>query len=349
MKVAFLLSELSGYMAACQKELIRQTQQEILVYHWPKASNAPFDDSLIDHIAFRYEKNTQTIIQDIVHNVEDFGANVVIMSGWMDKEYLKAAKILKKSGVKIIAGSDTQSNGNWRQRVASKISPWYLKPSIDILWVTGDRQKKLANRLGYWGNNVMTGFYTCDWDKFQNTTDKSGNRVFLYVGRLIERKGILDLLEAYKLYREKVSDPWKLYIAGTGELEQSCLNVPGVKLSGFVQPAELPSVYQGAGAFVLPSHYEPWGVALHEAAASSLPLIASSAVGAGDHLIENGVNGYVQRANNKKNLLQCLLNMHHLSKKDQIEMGKNSFLKSQEYTPNVWIKSILNQASKIDN
>ena len=335
-------------MAASQRELIRQTQQEILVYHWPKASNAPFDNSLIDHIAFCYEKNKQTNVLDIVRNVEDFGANLVIMSGWMDKEYLKAAKILKKNGVKIIAGSDTQWNGSWRQHVASLISKWYLKPSIDVLWVSGDRQRKLANRLGYSGNRLITGFYTCDWDKFQSTTDKSGNRVFLYVGRLIERKGIRDLLEAYKLYREKISNPWELFIAGTGELESECLNLPGVKLLGFVQPAELPSVYQSAGALVLPSHYEPWGVSLHEAATSSVPIIASSAVGAGDHLIDNGVNGYIYIKNNKKNLMQCLLNMQNLSKRDLIKMGNNSFLRSKEYTPRAWAQSILNHVSKID-
>lgn len=341
MKVAFLFSRLSGYISACQKELLRQTNNDILVYHWPKSSTAPFDDSLIQHIAYRYEKTKESSVLEIVQNVKDFGANIVVMSGWMDKDYLKAAKILKTEDLIIIAGSDTQWNGSFRQCAAMLISKWYIKPSIDILWVTGFRQRQLANRLGYSGKSVMEGFYTCDWDKFQSTTVKSGNRVFLYVGRLIQRKGIRDLLEAYRLYREKVSDPWELQLAGTGELERECLNLPGVKLLGFVQPSELPSVYQGAGAFVLPSHYEPWGVALHEAAASSLPLVASSSVGAGDHLIENGVNGYVYTHDSKKNLMRILLDIHNLSKRDQIIMGERSYIKSQLYSPQKWCSQLI--------
>jgi glycosyltransferase involved in cell wall biosynthesis len=48
-----------------------------------------------------------------------------------------------------------------------------------------------------------------------------------------------------------------------------------------------------AGAFVLPSHFEPWGVVLHEAAAAGRYIIATSACGAGDVLISPGVNGTV--------------------------------------------------------
>lgn len=42
----------------------------------------------------------------------------------------------------------------------------------------------------------------------------------------------------------------------------------------------------------MPSRSETWGMAMNEAAAAGLPLVATEAPGAGHDLIEEGVNGF---------------------------------------------------------
>ena len=54
---------------------------------------------------------------------------------------------------------------------------------------------------------------------------------------------------------------------------------------GFLQVDELPRWYAHAGAFVLPSLLEPWGLVANEAAASGLPLVVSDRAGCSATLV----------------------------------------------------------------
>ena len=48
-------------------------------------------------------------------------------------------------------------------------------------------------------------------------------------------------------------------------------------LTGWVPDADLPALYQGATAFVLPSRYEGFGLPILEAMASGIPVITTTA------------------------------------------------------------------------
>ncbi len=54
---------------------------------------------------------------------------------------------------------------------------------------------------------------------------------------------------------------------------------------GFLQVGDLPRWYAHAGAFVLPSLMEPWGLVVNEAAASGLPLLVSNRAGCSATLV----------------------------------------------------------------
>jgi glycosyltransferase involved in cell wall biosynthesis len=115
---------------------------------------------------------------------------------------------------------------------------------------------------------------------------------FLFVGRLIESKGLDILLEAFRLV-----DEGELWIAGDGPLRKSVAKAAAgdrrIRLLGYVDGRTLADVYARADALIVPSLYEPWGLVVHEGLAHGLPVIATDQVGAADDLIETGVNGYV--------------------------------------------------------
>jgi len=102
---------------------------------------------------------------------------------------------------------------------------------------------------------------------------------FLAIGRLIFRKGHLDLIRAMKKIVEKYPNS-KLDIAGDGpmkshlQLEINKYNLQSnITLLG--NRSDIPHLLWNSSYFVLPSHYEGFSGALIEAMISGIPIIAS--------------------------------------------------------------------------
>ena len=340
LRLAVLHARLSPHMAACFRTLSTQHNVELLVVRIPPADNAPFDDRHFDWIDQLYDRDALSAAE-MTEMLDSFAPDAVFMSGWFDEGYLTVARAMRERGVLVVAGSDEQWTGSWRQQGARLIAPWYLHSAIDILWVAGERQRQFAHRLGFRGAQCWDGVYSCDWEQFAARRTGSLPRAFLFVGRYIRRKGIDLLVDAYAAYRERVDDPWPLLCAGSGEQEALLEGRPGIENRGFVQPDALPDLMATAGAFVLPSRVEPWGVVVEEAAAAGLPLICSDACGAAVHLLRDRYNGYLVQSEQADHLAQCLVSMSTLSDEDRHQMGARSHELSKQYTPAQWANTLI--------
>ncbi len=343
LRIAILYSGLSGYTAACQRALKSLYDAELMVFHWPVAGEAPFQNEVFRHIDQAIDKSTVSR-DEILRNLESFRPDFILMAGWMDADYLHVARRLKKKGIPVVAGSDTQWTGDLRQRIGQLIAPWYLHNAIDILWVSGERQRQLAWRLGFRGKRCLSGYYTCDWDRFAHERPRvyeNTPKTMLYVGRYLPRKGVDLLVEAYRAYRQNTDRPWKLVLAGTGPLASLLQEEPGIEDRGFIQPGALPELLKTAGAFVLPSRKEPWGVALHEAAAARLPLISSDCSGAAVHLLRDGYNGFLFENGNAAELAEAMRHLTGVSPDRWEAMSEGSFALSRQYTPRQWARTLV--------
>ena len=343
-RLAVLHSKLSGYMVSCLKALKTRHNIQLLVFRWPVSSEAPFDSfDTLDWIDALYTKRNQHA-EDILQIVKDFRPDGLLIPGWMDRDYLKVARVMKKQGVTVVAGSDTQWQGTLRQWGGKLLAPHMLHNAIDVLWVAGERQRTLARHLGFTGENCWSGLYACDWKKFAyvfNTRDFQSAPAFLYVGRYTYSKGLDVLLAAYRTYRASVSDPWPLICAGAGEQQHILSGQKGVIDKGFVQPDRLPTLLGKASVFVLPSRKEPWGVALQEAAASGLPLICSTACGASIGLLQDAYNGYLFENGDADHLSRQLIQMHNLQIPERLQMGERSHELSKQFTPQRWADTLV--------
>jgi len=149
------------------------------------------------------------------------------------------------------------------------------------------------------------------------------NKIILYIGQLIKRKGIFDLLKAFKLVKKEIQNV-SLLIIGSGPIEiklkQYCREneLANVLFMGFKQKDELIKHYAIADIFVLPSSNEVWGLVINEAMACGLPIITTNQVGASGDIVKNGVNGYIIEPKDSE----------MLSKK-MLEILKNDNLKEQ--------------------
>ncbi len=121
----------------------------------------------------------------------------------------------------------------------------------------------------------------------------------LFVGRLIERKGLPYLIRAMdSIVKQRPHDRIMLHIVGTGpeqcmvdELVASLKLSPHIVFHGVVSDEDLVSLYRSADVFVLPSimdkkgDTEGLGVVLVEAMSFLTPVVASDVGGISDVVI----------------------------------------------------------------
>jgi glycosyltransferase involved in cell wall biosynthesis len=103
---------------------------------------------------------------------------------------------------------------------------------------------------------------------------------FLFLGDVLGRKGLGELLDAFAALPESLSNS-RLVVAGSGEIERyqaiaARLGVADrVEFAGWVDAARRRTLLVSSDAFVLPSHVEGVPVALLEAMASGLPSVVT--------------------------------------------------------------------------
>ena len=111
----------------------------------------------------------------------------------------------------------------------------------------------------------------------------------LFVGDLIEDKGVGDLLAARGLLADRGVD-FRLHFAGDGPLEKEISAVDGCELLGTLSPQELARWYRAADLLVLPSHSEGSPLVVMEALSCGTPVLATR-VGGVPELVEPGRSG----------------------------------------------------------
>lgn len=291
MRLTILWSPLASYTIAFFRALVESEGWQIqLIYHSVK-ENAPYGRFELDFCKSTFEY-AGADWERLLAQVEEFRPDCILMSSWNFSHFMRLSLHLRRRGVYVIASMDNQWRGTLRQRLGVVAAPWLLKRRIDNFLCAGDRQASFARKLGY--PQPLFGLYAGDVSRFRCELPlEQRDRAFLFIGRLVEEKGVRQLLAGYRQYRQAAEHPWSLKVVGTGPLQKIVDAEPGVKHLGFVQPQFLPSVMTKASCFVLPSTREPWGVVVHEATAARLPVIASYQTGAVTAFVRDGVNGFI--------------------------------------------------------
>lgn len=157
---------------------------------------------------------------------------------------------------------------------------------------------------------------------FKDEKGLSGKFVFGYVGRLVDRKGIKEMYEAFSaLYNEDNS--CRLLVIGRPYPDQIKDNTviknlnshPGIIMMG-LQPLEsIPFYLSAMDTFVLPAWWEGFGNVLIQAAAMGLPIISTNVTGCKD-AVSDGYNGVLLPAHNVPALKETM--QYFMNNKDKV-------------------------------
>ncbi|MDL2323427.1 glycosyltransferase family 4 protein [Bacteroidales bacterium OttesenSCG-928-A17] len=193
------------------------------------------------------------------------------------------------------------------------------------------------NTFRFWGFKKEAVFFGEDvvdnqfWTRKTTGTQELPDRYFLAVGRQIERKNFIVLLNAFYLFRKNNPDStYELVLVGDGperkELEK---RVPEeiknkVHFFNFKEQEELREIYQRASVFILPSLSEQWGLVVNEAMAAGLPVIVSKQCGCASSLVSENQNGFLFNAGDTEQLVAVLQKINKLKDLELKNMGKKS-------------------------
>jgi len=162
---------------------------------------------------------------------------------------------------------------------------WSYFEQADQILVTSDYSKEWLDSQGISPSKIISIPPRIPWEKPVQIRASSSLLKALIVANLIPRKGILPFLE-YLLVEMPMDSPFELQIAGSDRLDsayaEACqaivrknpLLTARVKFLGEILPENMPEIYQQADMLISASYMETFGMALQEAKAMGLPILA---------------------------------------------------------------------------
>ncbi|GFG76643.1 glycosyltransferase family 4 protein [Mycobacterium botniense] len=204
--------------------------------------------------------------------------------------------------VSTIHATEAGRHSGWVSGALSRqvhaIESWLVRESDSLITCSASMRDEITELFGPGLAEITiirNGIDAARWP-FAPRRPRTGPPELLYVGRLEYEKGVHDAIAALPRIR-RAHPGTTLTIAGEGTqqswlVEQARRHrvLKATRFVGRLDHEELLALLHRADAAVLPSHYEPFGLAALEAAAAGTPLVTSNIGGLGEAVI-NGQTG----------------------------------------------------------
>jgi glycosyltransferase involved in cell wall biosynthesis len=243
------------------------------------------------------------ITPGILAALGDAQPDVAVVSGWStfaSQAALAWCRLRRVPYVLLVESHDAGPKAGWRRTVKTTAVPPILRSAASVL-VVGSLARESVVALGADPARVRVFANTIDVQAWADrAAELAGRRselraefglavhevAVLSVARLAPEKGLDVLLRA------ATAAGVRPLIVGSGKDRAYLQTIARDTIFTGELPADrVAEVYAAADIFALLSAHEPWGVAVNEAAASSLPLVLSDRVGAAADLLRDGENG----------------------------------------------------------
>jgi glycosyltransferase involved in cell wall biosynthesis len=325
-RIGFLVSHPIQYYTPFFRELARRCDLTVFFAHRQDATGQgqagygvafDWDVDLLSGYESRFLTNVARVpstqsfagcnTPGIADRISEGRFDAFVVPGWSLRSYWQAVRACRRARVPVMVRGDSQlagQRGGAAGRVKGVIFPHMLKQFDACLYV-GRRNREYLEHYGVPAGRMFFSPHCVDNDAFRRMSDGArtpraadGRRRVLFVGRLVDSKRPLDVVQAVSRLAA-AGQPVELVVAGAGELQgrmEEAVRTGGVdaRFLGFVNQSRLPSVYASSDVLVLPSTaVESWGLVVNEAMACGVPAVVSDAVGCGPDLIEPGVTGAV--------------------------------------------------------
>lgn len=340
LNILYLYAEMVPSWLPTFAALVENHRAQVHVVHWDHKRKTPYVPPTMSGVTFYQRSKFDSA--SLMALIERLDPAVIFVSGWMDRQYLKAIWKVGQ-GRPVVSGFDDWWNGSLRQRIGSLVPHVLRRRLFTHAWVAGPRQYEFVKRIGFLDHEIIYNLLTADTKIFSRDVRPLPERAnaFLYVGRFSPEKGIATLIAGFRHYREKLGGSWTLRCVGNGPLAALVGSCPGSELIEFVDPHELAAIHQDSQVLVVPSDRDYFPLVVQEAAASGLPILWSSNVGSATTFCLNGYNGYDFPAGDAVALAGQMMEFERLQVDDLAKMGHGSRMLSLRNSPEICAASLM--------
>lgn len=166
-------------------------------------------------------------------------------------------------------------------RLSARLFSWGVRRASRVLVLNRDSYDR-AVAAGGKHVELLPNFLVRDMP-MEDTAVKQTMQKVLFVGSVHRDKGVFEIIEAARALPDL-----EFILIGAPDREVTEMRLPGnVKLAGVKEGQEIPALLAQGDVFLFPSHTEGFSMALLEAMAAGLPVVATG-VGANGDMLENG-------------------------------------------------------------
>ena len=198
-----------------------------------------------------------------------------------------------------------------------------------------------------------------NYDKFTpqaTTRSNDGKFIFLYISRLVKDKGVMEFVEAASLLKENYPHVEFHIIGPLWGGNKKSLTVTAEELSEWIEKKwivyhdkqkDVKPFMADADCVVMPSYREGMSNVLLEAASMARPLIATNVTGCRD-IVDDGVNGFLCKVRDGKDLAEKMKMMMNLSASEREEMGAKGREKMiREFDKKIVVKTYIEAIDQV--
>jgi glycosyltransferase involved in cell wall biosynthesis len=274
-----------------------------------------------------YESNVKIIVKPNLNELKklvlEIGRNNVmhVFSGWRwFSTLISGLSIIRQEGLNFSIMAEPRvyhgATGVARYFQSLATEGW-IRNNVKHVFAIGAKGEKWFKMVGYESKKIKNFAYFVKSPLYNEGIKPAGDDLCIgYLGRLIDMKGVGDVITACSILKDEVS----LSLAGYGDMKNiyidqaDRLNVRAI----FHDPIPMSSIgnfLRGLDVLILPSRSmdDGWGVVVSEALMCGTPVIVSDLVGSSMAVINNDF-GRVVPARHPLNISEAIRDIGKISR-----------------------------------